>query len=118
VLQGEIEIKVINRDSTFKVRTGQTAQWTSTDKIKVFTDPNFDASITWRDSVFRFIDVPVVEVVRKIERRYDVQIIYQADSNSKPNFTGKLLITQKIEYVLGIIRDQCGGTFTVNPTKR
>lgn len=78
LLQGSV--RVLQRGHRGVVlRPGQQAQSTGAGEIKVIADANTEKAIAWKDGLFNFNGAKLDEVVRQLERWYDIRVIYEKD---------------------------------------
>jgi ferric-dicitrate binding protein FerR (iron transport regulator) len=48
-----------------------------TSEIKIVNDVNVDKVMAWKDGKFNFQDATLEEVMRQIERWYDIEVVYE-----------------------------------------
>jgi ferric-dicitrate binding protein FerR (iron transport regulator) len=68
-------------------------------RITVKTVDANDA-IDWKNGEFVFNSQSVIEILRKVGRWYDVEVIYEGQLNSSQTFSGKVSRTERISSVL------------------
>jgi ferric-dicitrate binding protein FerR (iron transport regulator) len=81
----ETAIKTTLVEGSLKVaavvlKPGQQAQisnTTSNAPVKVVKDADVDKAIAWKRGIFNFEDASLEEVMRQIERWYDIQVVYE-----------------------------------------
>jgi transmembrane sensor len=71
-----------------------------------------EKAVAWKNGYFKFKNTPIRDIMREIERWYDVELIYE---NNIPNdeFTGFVSNDVKISGVLKILEQSGGIKFTV-----
>ena len=62
-------------------------------------DANVDQAIAWKNGLFRFRETGIRELMRQVERWYNVQVIYQTDTKDK-DYTGIVSRSQNISALL------------------
>lgn len=63
-------------NATVVLKPGQQAQMASA-RIKVIENANLDQVVAWKSGVFNFEDTRLEEVMRQLERWYDIDVIYE-----------------------------------------
>jgi ferric-dicitrate binding protein FerR (iron transport regulator) len=109
-LTGKVEVRAYNEKITLtpnmqvNLRSG-----------KLDISENIDGlqSIGWTQNKFSFIGVPLVDVVKEIERQYDIHII--ANSELDYLYTGNFSKEKEPEEVLEIVGKPFGITFKIEP---
>lgn len=92
LLEGAIQI--LNGGQTTNVRPGQQAQVAfgnkaGTTPVKIINDVNIDKVIAWKNGVFDFQDATLEEVMRQLERWYNIEVVYEKGI-PKLEFFGKM----------------------------
>ena len=62
-------------------------------------DANVDQAIAWKNGLFRFRETGIRELMRQVERWYNVQVVYETDGNDQ-DFTGIVSRSTNIEEFL------------------
>jgi ferric-dicitrate binding protein FerR (iron transport regulator) len=65
-----------SREQGVVLKPGQQAQTQGQQQIKVISDLNINQVIAWKNGFFDFNDVELSEVLRQLERWYDIEIKY------------------------------------------
>ncbi|MDO5979766.1 FecR family protein [Flavivirga spongiicola] len=83
------------------LKPGQLASWNkNTEKVNV-KEVNTDNYTLWTSGLLHFESESIVNIVRKIERFYNVKIVFENISDAKNiNVSGKLDLNDKIEQTL------------------
>jgi ferric-dicitrate binding protein FerR (iron transport regulator) len=76
----------------------QAVAYNQTDGLQV-ADANVDQAIAWKNGLFRFRETGIRELMRQVERWYNVQVIYRTDTKDK-DFTGIVSRSQDISALL------------------
>lgn len=77
LLEGSVQVK--NRDGKIVLRPGQQARVKGEDKIRVLNDVDVEKVMAWKNGVFNFQDATLQEVMRQLERWYDIEVVYEKD---------------------------------------
>jgi transmembrane sensor len=62
-------------------------------------DANVDQAIAWKNGLFRFHETGIRELMRQVERWYNVEVVYKTDGNDQ-DFTGIVSRSRNIEELL------------------
>lgn len=79
--------------------------------FKVENTTTINEAISWTQNKFSFVGVPLADVVKEIERQYDIDVV--ANSKLDYLYTGNFSKSKKPEEVLEIIGKPFGITFKV-----
>lgn len=87
LLEGTIRLMVDRETEVLK--PGEQAQSGPDNKIKLLHNVNTEKAIAWKDGYFNFTDADLYEIMRQLERWYDIEVVF-----SKPapafEFVGRL----------------------------
>ncbi len=75
-----------------------------------------EKAVAWKNGYFKFRNTPIKEIMREIERWYDVELVYEGKIPSD-EFTGFISNDVKISAVLKIMEESGGVKFTVKGKK-
>lgn len=109
-LTGKVEVSVGNK--TALLTPNMQATWQN-NQLKVNETNNTAQYIGWMHNRFTFIGVPLFEVVKEIERQYDIRIATSSSLNYR--YTGNFYKAKQPQEVLEIIGKPFGITFTIKP---
>lgn len=87
LLEGSVQI--FNGDKKSFLKPGEQAQVNSEKQIKIVRDVDIEKVMAWKNGVFNFQDVSLAEVMRQLERWYDIEVIYEKNVPDL-EFVGKL----------------------------
>lgn len=96
LLQGSVRVNKV------MLKPGQQAVLTGS--IQVVNDPDLDKVMAWKNGVFNFEDASLEEVMRQLERWYDIQVVYE---NGTPDirFGGKMSRNKTLGQLLRNLQD-------------
>ena len=77
---------------------------------------DIEKAVAWKNGYFRFRNTPIREIMREIERWYDVELVYEGKMPTD-EFTGFISNDVKISAVLKIMEESGGVKFTVKGKK-
>ncbi|MCF8453797.1 MAG: FecR domain-containing protein [Pedobacter sp.] len=75
-----------------------------------------EKAVAWKNGYFKFRNTPIREIMREIERWYDVELVYEGKIPTD-EFTGFISNDVKISAVLKIMEESGGVKFTVKGKK-
>jgi transmembrane sensor len=75
-----------------------------------------EKAVAWKNGYFKFRNTPIKEIMREIERWYDVELVYEGKIPSD-EFTGFISNDVKISAVLKIMEESGGVKFSVKGKK-
>jgi ferric-dicitrate binding protein FerR (iron transport regulator) len=87
LLEGSVQVK--NESGMIILKPGQQAKMVGLEKINVLNDVNLDKVMAWKNGVFNFEDATLQEVMRQLERWYDIDVVYEKNI-PKLEFFGKM----------------------------
>lgn len=87
LLEGRIRVSSAETGSTALLDPGQQALIQGS--VKVLKDADIEKVIAWKNNLFNFDDSDLDEVMRQLERWYDIEVVYKGQQ-PKLQFTGKI----------------------------
>ena len=83
-----------NQQATYNIETGalQIAD------VKVYN------SISWKEGIFSFEDMPLKEIMKVLARWYDIEVVFENEAIEKEKYTGQLRKKQSLEEILKSIK--------------
>lgn len=75
LLEGSVSVK--NSAGKLVLKQGQQARVAGKEKIKLVADVDVEKVMAWKNGVFNFQDATLEEVMRQLERWYDIEIVYE-----------------------------------------
>jgi len=97
LLEGSVRVKA-NKLSQI-LTPGQQAQVGQDKKIRLVKDVDIDKVIAWKNGYFNFNDADLHEIMRQLERWYDIEVVY-AKPVQPVEFRGKLERSLSLSQVL------------------
>ena len=96
-------IKVTHNETTVTLKPGQQALLNKAQTLKVINGVDTDAITAWKNGLFNFPNASLREVMRQLERWYDITIVYEG---AVPNrqFNGEIERNLQLSQVLNILR--------------
>jgi transmembrane sensor len=102
LLEGAVKMSV--GGSSRVLTPGQQASWSDgqAGAIQIRSDVDVEAEIAWKNGLFQFRDAGLKEVMRQLNRWYDVDVVYEGVIPSQ-QFDGKMQRTLTLSQVLRIL---------------
>lgn len=75
LLEGSVRVK--NNQGTIVLKPGQQAQSVKQEKIKILREVDVEKVMAWKNGFFNFQDATLQEVMRQLERWYDIEVMYE-----------------------------------------
>lgn len=117
LLEGSVRIilKSVKPNAQLLKPGEQSLTSNSQSEIKV-QNTDTEKAIAWKNGYFKFKNTPIREIMKEIERWYDVELVY--DGKLAPDeFTGFISTDVKISGVLKMLEESGGIKFTVKGRK-
>lgn len=102
LLQGSI--KVTSAGKAQLVRPGEETIITADRQIRLSRDVDVDAAVAWKNGFFQFGDASLRQVMRQLERWYDVEVVYEGNVPDKV-FEGRISRQANLSQVLKILQE-------------
>lgn len=120
LLEGSVRV-ILNSNSDFIGKTKmlkpgeQSLTNVKNAGIKV-ENADTEKAIAWKNGYFKFKNTPIQEIMREVERWYDVELVYEGEIPTD-EFTGFISNEVNISAVLKILEQSGGVKFTVKGKK-
>jgi ferric-dicitrate binding protein FerR (iron transport regulator) len=101
LVEGSVRYTNEEKDWSITLSPGQQLSFSEEEGIKV-DDVKTDLYTSWKDGVIIFKKEPLKEVVRKLERHFDVKIVLEDSLLENIGFTGNIeneSLTDVLEYI-------------------
>lgn len=102
--------------NTGLLKPGEQSLTNSTQSNIKIQSTDTEKAVAWKNGYFKFKNTPIKEIMREIERWYDVELVYEGKI-SDDEFTGFVSNEVKISSVLKILEQSGGIKFTVKGRK-
>lgn len=109
----EGSVRVSASSGAVTLQPGQQAQVSGT--ISVVDDPDIDKIMAWKNGFFNFSGASLGEVMRQLERWYDIEVVYEKDIPQK-TFYGKISRDISLRSLL-IVLEKTGVRFRIEGRK-
>lgn len=99
LLEGSVKINKNNSSSLLK--PGEQAQMNKAGEIKIIKDADVEEAIAWKEGKFQFDRADIHDIMRQLERWYDVDVEYQGTISS--HFGGTISRDVNLSQVLNML---------------
>lgn len=86
LVEGSVKVKLLNEPQSSVLKPGEQAVITS-NKLKV-DDVDVEAVIAWKNGYFRFDDEELESIMHKVERWYNVDVVYNSEKMKSEKLGG------------------------------
>lgn len=87
LLEGSVRVK--NKGADMVLKPGQQAKVSGNEKMRLMNGVDIEKVMAWKNGVFNFEDASLQEVMRQLERWYDIDVVYEKNI-PKLEFFGKM----------------------------
>lgn len=117
LLEGSVRVSLNSEQPNAQLlKPGQQSLTSSSQREIKVQSTDTEKAIAWKNGYFKFKNTPIKEIMKEIERWYDVELIY--DGKLAPDeFTGYISTDVKISGVLKMLEESGGIKFTVKGRK-
>ncbi|MFA6945579.1 MAG: FecR family protein [Pedobacter sp.] len=120
LLEGSVKV-ILNsrsdaRDNTKLLKPGEQSLTNSSRPGIRIENADTEKAIAWKNGYFKFKNTPIREIMREVERWYDVELVYEGKMPTD-EFTGFISNDVKISAVLKIMEESGGVKFSVKGKK-
>ncbi|SIO14184.1 FecR family protein [Chitinophaga niabensis] len=117
LIEGSVQVSATSSGNYVTLKPGQQAQITQAGgpEIEVVDNPDIGKVVAWKNGLFNFSDASLEEVMRQLERWYDIEVVYEKDIPQK-TFYGKLTRDISLQGLLRIL-ERTGVRFRVEDRK-
>lgn len=120
LIEGSVKV-ILNTKSNISGKTrllkpGEQSSINSSKSDIKIENVDTEKAIAWKNGYFKFKNTPIQEIMREVERWYDVELIYEGNMPTD-EFTGFVSNEVNISAVLKILEQSGGVKFTVKGKK-
>jgi ferric-dicitrate binding protein FerR (iron transport regulator) len=100
LLEGKVKVK--QGALAENLSPGRQAIIDQTTHAMEVADGNIDQAVAWKDGLFRFRETDIRELMRQVERWYDVDVVYRTDRGDQ-DFTGVVSRNKNVSTLLQML---------------
>ncbi|WP_315814102.1 DUF4974 domain-containing protein [Paraflavitalea speifideaquila] len=113
LLEGAIKLR--KGPNELLLKAGQQGRLENNGQITVRNNVNTEAVIGWKDGLFRFKDSNLPEIMKQVERWYDVEVVYENTVHDQ--FTGSIERNTPLSQLLQYLEQMSRVHFAINGNK-
>lgn len=117
LVEGSVLLLPAKGDKVFRLTPGQVLSFSKTSSAISTSGLDEEAAIGWKDNRLIFINDDFSKLVRKIEKWYNIEVVYDPDKFKDNKLTVKLLEGEQLPRLLGIIEAAIGAKCTMKDNK-
>lgn len=102
LLEGSVRVGVESTGKSVILKPGQQARIEKGNAIKV-QEVNIEEVVAWKDGYFQFSRENIQDIMKKFERWYDIEVVYEGDI-PKEEFVGKIRRGVTLSQALKILK--------------
>lgn len=100
---GKVSMKIAETDDKCILFPGQQAVYDKKDNQLIRHTVNVKETIAWCDGEIVFSDAPLEEIVKKLERHFNVNIAIQSETLKKSRYNGTFTADDNLERILSFL---------------
>jgi len=116
LLEGSVRVADLNNQNHAVLEPNQQSEVSGNAAIKV-KPINTEDAVAWKKGYFRFNTTPVDEVMRQLERWYNIQVVYEKDANRSAVIEGTVSRFASVSRLLKTIENTGVVKFRVEGNK-
>lgn len=118
LLEGHVNLFLKNdSNDKLELQPGQVISWSAATNVASTKTLDREAAIAWTDNRLVFVDDDFSKLARKIERWYNMEVVYNPDDFRTNKLTVKLLEGEQLGKLLQIIESAIGASCSVEGSK-
>jgi len=117
LVEGKVNVILKDQNQTVGMEPGKVLSWSKQTHVYSTSDLNEDATTSWKENRLIFINDDFTSLVRKIEKWYDVDVVYNEGEFKENKLTVRLLEGEQLDQLLKIIETAIGAQCTVKGSK-
>jgi ferric-dicitrate binding protein FerR (iron transport regulator) len=102
--EGTIEVSIPATSQKFKIEPGEKFELDRKTRKYLLGSADVESEIAWKDGEFIFRNIPFPELVKRLERWYDVKLNYTDEGLQKYTYTGRFKNQETIWQVLDALK--------------
>lgn len=102
--EGKIQIKMNNSNQKFDINPNEKFELDRSVRKYSIVNADIESEIAWKDGEFIFMQIPFPELVKRLERWYDVKLSYSDTELKNYVFTGRFKNQETIWQVLDALK--------------
>jgi ferric-dicitrate binding protein FerR (iron transport regulator) len=117
LLEGSVILLPAKGNKLFQLTPGQVLSFSKSSSVVSTSGLDEEAVVGWKDNRLIFINDDFSKLVRKIEKWYNIEVVYDPDRFKDNKLTVKLLEGEQLPRLLEIIESAIGAKCTMKDSK-
>ncbi len=117
LLEGKVELKREGDLATYTLQPGEAAHYNKSDRKTHISNADVDEAVAWKNNIFLFNNDNLTDIMRRLERWYDVKVEYNGKTKVNSHFTGGVRRRENISKVLEMLEMTGGAKFELKDKK-
>lgn len=114
LIRGKVEIDDSMNNKLAYLEPGMMANYIKTKRSLTLTKVNIDLYTSWKDGLLTFRDIPLLEIAEKMERWYNVQIVFETPALKNLHYSGTILRGKPIDQILEVMKITANIHYKIN----
>lgn len=103
LLEGKVELTAKNSKKKLTLSPGQIGKFSTSNKSLELYKGNIESLVHWKNGYIKFDDIAFKDLAVKLERWYNVKIIFEEPALKEFRFTGSVIKNKPIEQILDVL---------------
>lgn len=103
LIEGVVKLQSDANSHGYELKSGQIAVYDKQERRITAKNTDTDMQISWISGEYRFKETPLEDIAKRIERYYNMRIVFEDESLKQRKFTGTFYNSQSIETILHVI---------------
>lgn len=113
LVSGKVGISGVSSGKEYIMKPSQLAEFDRDGVFKGIREVDASVYTAWREGRFAFEDESLEEILERLSRWYDVEVVYGDESVKQYHFTGHMEKYEDVEVILGAISKMVGVHFAL-----
>lgn len=102
--EGTASLRVKNQAIEFRIKTGEKFRLNKLENTYIQSVTDIESELAWKDGKFIFKSIPFPELVQRLERWYDVRLLWSGKNLETFSYTGRFKNQETIWQVLDALK--------------
>jgi ferric-dicitrate binding protein FerR (iron transport regulator) len=118
LVEGKVNVSHKNQilaDDEFTLKPGQGCFYTVSNQKTVVNDVDIDDYILWKDGLYKFQNMPLVDIVNRVQRYYNQSVQIEGEKLADILVSGKLVLSGDFQEVMQYLSKTIEGKYEITP---
>ena len=102
--EGVVSLRIRNSNQVFKINPGEKFRLNRLEKTYNQSKTDVESEMAWKDGEFIFNNIPFPELVQRLERWYDVKLVWSGKKLETFSYTGRFKNQETVWQVLDALK--------------